>query len=246
VDFVKFQKRDLTSVKNPNAPRTDTHCFGRTNYEHRKALEFDNGEWEDLALEAKRCGVGMFATPFDVKSLDFCVKTMKFDILKLGSTQIHDAEVMQAVHGTARCMTVVLSTGMCDRKKIADAARFVHETARLVIMQTTSAYPCNCEDVHLNVIPTLKQWYNEVGLSGHYVSGSGAIEAAAVAMGATWIERHFTLDRTWKGTDQSASLEPSGLMRVVKSIRSVEDALGSRVKAPLPCELPTMERIGLC
>jgi sialic acid synthase SpsE len=120
-----------------------------------------------------------------------------------------------------------------------DEAVNVLRGSDLTIMHCTSAYPCKEEDVNLNIITTLKERYSvPVGLSGHYVQGSGAIESAAVALGVTWIERHFTLDRTMKGSDQSSSLEPTGLERVVKSIRSVERAMGHCDKIILECEEP--------
>ena len=124
-----------------------------------------------------------------------------------------------------------------------DKAVDVLKGSDLTLMHCTSAYPCDETDVNLNIIPTLQKRYNiPIGLSGHFRQGSGAIESAAVALGSRWIERHFTLDRTMKGTDQSASLEPTGMMKVVKSIRSIERALGNSEKVVLECEEPIREK----
>ena len=106
----------------------------------------------------------------------------------------------------------------------------------LTIMHTTSCYPCDLDNLNLRVIPSLRQRYElPVGFSSHF-AGVGGIDCAAVALGAVAIERHFTLDRTMKGTDQAASLEPHGLETLVRYVRAVEKALGSPEKRVLECE----------
>ena len=105
-------------------------------------------------------------------------------------------------------------------------------------MQCTSNYPCNEEDVNLKVLHLYQSEFPwaEIGLSGHFMSDDGSIESGAVAIGATWLERHFTLDRTLKGSDQSASVEPKGLKNISTAVRNVEKALGSIRKEVLECE----------
>ena len=109
---------------------------------------------------------------------------------------------------------------------------------KVIIMQCTSNYPCNEEDVNLNVLHLYKEKFPwaEIGLSGHFMSDDGGIESGAVAVGATWLERHFTLDRTLRGTDQSASVEPEGLKNISKAVRNVVKALGKKQKSVLECE----------
>jgi sialic acid synthase SpsE len=133
-------------------------------------------------------------------------------------------------------LPVLMSTGMSTLDEIDRAVEVFrrHETD-LTLMHCTSSYPCRYEDLHLRVIPALKARYGlAVGFSGHH--SSVAIDMAAVALGATVVERHFTLDRTMKGTDQAASLEPTGMEKVVKYIRATELALGSPEKRVLECE----------
>ena len=141
---------------------------------------------------------------------------------------------------------IIMSTGMCSLRHIVSIVDFLDSYGDVdVVMQTTSSYPCDENNIHLKVIRLLKKQFpnKQIGLSGHYVSGNGAIEAAAVALGATWIERHFTLDRSWKGSDQSSSLEPEGLKNVVKAVRTAERALGLQNKKMLECELKTWDNI---
>jgi len=240
-DFVKLQKRDLYSMKKEVAerPYSGPHSFGSTYGEHRAKLEFDKQQWYELAECADSCDIGFFGTPFDLESLLFLCAEMRAPLLKFGSTQVHDSEMIRYVQ-TIRHPKLILSSGMCDYEYLRGVCK---EISPDVVMQTTSAYPCEETEVNLRVLNQLKSLALDVGLSGHYVSGNGAIEAAAVAMGATWIERHFTLDRSWKGTDQAASLEPDGLRKVVKAVRSVERALGRSTKEVLECEQATLKKI---
>jgi sialic acid synthase len=242
-DFVKMQKRDLASIP-PNVydrAYGGPHSFGSTYGDHREVLEFEPEEWLALSKYAKQCEIGFFATPFDVPSAQFLIEDIGCKYLKMGSTQIHSQEMIEFFAGLDKAgpQHVIMSTGMCGRKEIME---LINKVRPDVIMQTTSCYPCNEDDVHLSVLNWLIG-FGEVGLSGHYVSGNGAIESAAVAMGATWIERHFTLDRSWKGTDQAASLEPEGLKNVVKAVRTVERAWGECDKKLLNCELPVLNKV---
>lgn len=243
-DYVKFQKRDLNNL-NPdikNRPYDNPHSFGKTYGEHREYLEFNEDQFEELSQYAKKYQIGFFATPFDITSLLFLIK-LGVPYLKLGSTQIHDDRMINdIINLDCKYMPpFILSTGMCT---IADVLKKFAMIKPLILLQATSCYPCEEVDVNLEIIKEYLTIFGcQVGLSGHYVSGNGAIEAAAVALGATWIERHFTLDRTWKGTDQAASLEPEGLKNVVKAVRTVERAMGNNYKSVLNCELPTLRKI---
>lgn len=240
-DYVKFQKRcpSVFLTENQYAkPYNGPHSFGKTYGEHREALEFSINDWLYIIKPAMRGKI--FPTVFDTSSLFDVAEHLKPSIIKIGSGQVADRELIQAVANTG--CKIIMSTGMSTLVEIDKAFEIIKDN-NPVLMQCTSVYPCPEDQVNLNVIPELKKRYGcEVGLSGHYVSGSGAIEAAAVALGATWIERHFTLDRTWKGTDQAASLEPGGLRSVVKAVRSVERALGSSEKKVLKIEEPSRKK----
>lgn len=246
-DYVKMQKRDIKYMPEEvkNRLYEGQNSFGHTYGEHRKALEFSEDEFLCLKEYAANRGIGFFATPFDILSLEF-IHRIGVPYIKFGSTQIYDVRMIDRYYMDEMTTPVIMSTGMSSLKHINEVYEYLNFYGDVdVIMQTTSSYPCDENNIHLRVIKLLKKQFPrvEIGLSGHYVSGNGAIEAAAVAIGATWIERHFTLDRTWKGSDQASSLEPEGLKNVVKAVRSVERALGEEKKEMLECEEETWKKI---
>lgn len=243
-DYVKLQKRCVEEINEEKAiqPYAGENSFGKTYGEHRSALEFSYNDFCRLLNYARDIGIGCFATPFDITSLEQLV-ALNVPYIKLGSAQVHNDKIIEFVSKN-EMPSIIMSTGMCDAIKVFNVISKLYNKLK-VVMQTTSAYPCHENYVNINVINYYKKSFPfiSVGLSGHYVSGNGAIEAAAVAMGATWIERHFTLDRTWKGTDHACSLEPEGLLNVVKAVRTVERAMGSVVKEMLDCEKETWGKI---
>lgn len=245
VDYVKFQKRHPSTFltkEQYSQPYTGPNSFGQTYGEHRDALEISIFRWEEIATNLSiDHEVEMFATVFDrIAHSQYLKCDIDESLVKIGSGQVGDLKFIKHVSKCGK--KIILSTGMSTLEEIDKAFEIIKDNDP-VLMQCTSVYPCPEDQVNLNVIPMLKERYGcEVGLSGHYVSGSGAIEAAAVALGATWIERHFTLDRTWKGTDQAASLEPEGLKNVVKAVRTAERALGSSEKKVLEIEEPVRRK----
>lgn len=246
-DYVKMQKRDIASISPAvrNKPYEGEHSFGKTYGEHRKNLEFGKNQWHELKEYAESRGVGFFATPFDIESLFFLSDELKTPYIKFGTTQMHDQQMIKCAKDFSH-PPLILSTGCSTLEEVCERCE---ELRPQVLMQTTSAYPCPEEAVFLNVINTYKTEIisrypaMELGLSGHYSSGNGGIEAAGVALGIKWIERHFTLDRTWKGTDQACSLEPVGLRTVVKTVRSVERAFGTNEKRILECEMKVAKMV---
>ena len=238
VDYVKSQKREpklCLTEEQYDKPYDSPNSFGKTYGEHKEALEFSENEWIELFGFAAKNDIKLFASVFDVLSTSM-MDSLGAELFKIGSAEVSKLELLEHIREFNK--PIILSTGMSTIEEI-DSAVDVLRGTDLTIMHCTSAYPCKEEDVNLNIIKTLSDRYSlPVGLSGHYVQGSGAIESAAAAMGATWIERHFTLDRTMKGSDQSSSLEPTGMSRVVKSIRSVERAMGNFQKTILECEKP--------
>ncbi len=236
VDYVKSQKREpklCLTKEQYDKPYDSPNSFGSTYGEHKEALEFSEDEWEELFFFARENNIKLFASVFDEVSADF-MNQQGAKLFKIGSAEVGKLDLLDHVKSFGK--PIILSTGMSTIEEV-DSAVDVLRGSDLTIMHCTSSYPCKEEDVNLNVITTLRDRYSlPVGLSGHYVQGSGAIECAAMALGVSCVERHFTLDRTMKGSDQSSSLEPAGMQRVVKSIRSVEKALGQSVKSVLECE----------
>lgn len=238
VDYVKSQKREpklCLTKEQYNRSYDSPNSFGSTYGEHKEALEFSEEQWKDLFLFSKQNDINLFSSVFDHVSATM-MNDQGVKLFKIGSAEVGKLDLLYHVKSFNK--PIIISTGMSTIGEI-DKAVEVLRGSELTIMHCTSAYPCKEDDVNLNVIKTLKERYSlPVGLSGHYVQGSGAIECAAVALGVSWVERHFTLDRTMKGSDQSSSLEPTGLERVVKSIRSVERAMGDCNKTILECEKP--------
>jgi N-acetylneuraminate synthase len=136
---------------------------------------------------------------------------------------------------------MIVSTGMSTQAQV-DHAIEVLGTEKLIILHTTSAYPAKIADLNLRMIPVLRERYGvPVGYSGHEVGLASSF--AAVALGACMIERHITLDRAMWGTDQSASVEPQGLMKLVRDIRVIEESLGDGVKKVSADEVPIMKKL---
>jgi N-acetylneuraminate synthase len=234
-DAVKGQKREpkeCLDEQQYNRPYDSPHAFGRTYGEHKEALEIDRDGWAELLEFADQCGITLFASVFDLTSAR-TMRDLGVDMIKIGSAEVTKLELLEEV--ASYRLPTFLSTGMSTLEEIDRAVEVVRKT-QLTIMHTTSCYPCDLENLNLRVIGTLQERYGlPVGFSSHY-AGVGGIDCAAVALGAVAIERHFTLDRTMKGTDQAASLEPHGLETLVRYVRAVEKALGSPEKRLLECE----------
>lgn len=241
-DYVKFQKRHLGSIPNTLAmmPYPGENSFGATYLDHRAALEFDGKQWRDLQAFAEEVGIGFFGTAFDFPSAEF-LTNLNAPYLKIGSAQIKDSEFIKQIDELWNCPPLIVSTGMCTDEEVLDLEDSLDIA---ILVHTTSSYPCPEEDVNLSCLKKMRTTA-EIGLSGHYTAGNGVIEAVAVAFGATYIERHFTLDRSWKGSDQSASLEPAGMMNVVKAVRSVERVLGNGFKRVMPSEIAVMKKLNI-
>jgi N-acetylneuraminate synthase/sialic acid synthase len=235
-DYVKSQKREpklCLTEEQYKGSYISPHSFGKTYGEHKEALEFSKEEWKELFEFATDNEIKLFASVFDTTSTDL-MNELGSELFKIGSAEVNKLQLLEHIKSFDK--PIILSTGMSTLEEI-DIAVDVLRGSNLTLMHCTSSYPCKEEDVNLNIIKTLRNRYSlPLGLSGHYVQGSGAIECAAVALGAVWVERHFTLDRTMKGSDQSSSLEAVGLERVIKSIRSVEKSMGSKNKTILECE----------
>ena len=242
VRHVKFQKRTVKELLSPEqyrAPHPNPHhSYGATYGEHRERLELGEAAWRELLALADSLQIDFFASPWDVPSAKL-LSSLGCPMLKIPSAAATHTELLAEA---ASCgMPVILSTGMTTLEEIDQAVEILRD-CELYLLQCTSDYPCTFDAVHLRVIPALRERYGRtVGLSGHHKGI--AIDAAAVALGARVIERHFTLDRTWKGSDHAASLEPPGLARLVRDVRAVEQAMGRAHKEVQACEQASLAKL---
>jgi N-acetylneuraminate synthase len=236
---VKFQKRTIDVVYTPEElakPRESP--FGETNGDLKRGLEFGKAEYRQIDAYCRNKQMAWTASGWDEASVDFIGQ---FDppFYKIASASLTDDSLLR--HTRAKGKPIVLSTGMSTLEQI-DHAVEVLGTEELVLLHCCSAYPSQYTELNLRAIPALRERYGvPIGYSGHETGIASSV--AAVALGACMVERHITLDRSMWGSDQAASLEPNGIMRVVRDIRLVEAALGDGVKTVLPSEIPIMQKL---
>ena len=219
-EYVKIQKRNpdvcVPEAQKMKMRKTPWGEMTYIDYKHR--MEFNEEQIKELVEYSKSINIEFFASVWDLDSVKIMSKYTK--IAKLGSASINDLELCKATREAFDY--VIISTGMSTEEEI-DAA--VEAAKPDVIMHTNSTYPCPVEDLNLRYIEHMKEKWGktmEIGYSGHEF---GLVTTyAAVAMGATWVERHVTLDRNMWGSDHSSSIEPDGLIKLVKGIRSIEKA----------------------
>jgi N-acetylneuraminate synthase len=218
-DYVKIQKRN-PDVCVPEAQKNlirKTPWGEMTYLEYKWKLEFSEEQIIELVDFSKSNNIEFFASVWDLDSVKLMAKYTK--IGKIPSALITNLELCKFARENFE--TLIISTGMSNEKEIEECINACNPD---VIMHTNSTYPCPVEELNLNYIHWLKEkWVGkEIGYSGHEF---GLVTTyAAVAMGSTWIERHITLDRTMWGSDQSSSIEPDGLIKLVKGIRGIEQA----------------------
>lgn len=237
---VKFQKRtpELCVPAEQRDLIRETPWGRMTYLEYRRRVEFGLAEYEEIARYARAKGLIWFASSWDAESLAFMER---FDppCHKIASACLTDADLVRRHKDTGRPLLV--STGMSTMAQI-DEAMAILGRERVVLMHTTSTYPCKPEELNLRMIGTLRDRYGvPVGYSGHEVGLQTTV--AAVALGACAVERHITLDQAMWGSDQAASVEPHGMARLVRDIRIVESALGDGVKRVYESEVPVMQRL---
>jgi sialic acid synthase SpsE len=239
-DAVKFQKRTpeiCVPEEQKSIPR-ETPWGTMTYFEYKKRIEFEQKEFEQIDAYAKKIGIDWFASPWDVPSVDF-LESFNVPCQKIASACLTDSELLTAINKTKT--TTILSTGMSSMQEI-DKAVSLLSGVPLAIAQATSTYPAEASELNLRAIQTFAEKYNvPVGYSGH--ERGLQVTIAAVALGATFIERHITLDRSMWGTDHSASLEPEGLKKLVRDIRIIELALGDGEKKVYDSEIPIRAKL---
>jgi N-acetylneuraminate synthase len=239
-DAVKFQKRTPELCVPPeqrNIPR-ETPWGLITYMEYRYRVEFGYEQYAEIDRYCKQQGITWFASCWDVPSVDF-IEQFDPPCYKVASASLTDDKLLHRLNATGK--PILLSTGMSTMDEIRHAVSIL-DRDRLIIMHSTSTYPCPPQELNLRVIQTLKQEFGlPVGYSGHEVGLQTTY--AAVVLGACVVERHITLDRAMWGSDQAASVEPGGFMRLVRDIRVIEQALGDGIKRVYESELAARAKL---
>lgn len=219
-DYAKLQKRN-PDVCVPEAQKSKRRMtpWGEMSYlEYKKRIEFNEEQIAELIEFGRNIGIEVFASVWDMDSLQLMAKYTR--IAKIGSALITDLELCRAAREAFD--TLIISTGMSTEEEVQECIQACNPD---VVMHTNSTYPCPVEELNLRYMEHLRDNTpntTEIGYSGHEY---GLVTTfAAVAMGATWVERHVTLDRNMWGSDHSSSINPEGLFKLVRGIRSVEQA----------------------
>ncbi|MCZ7393700.1 MAG: N-acetylneuraminate synthase family protein [Candidatus Methanoperedens sp.] len=231
-EVVKFQKRNpkecLTEAEY-NAPHpVEYHAYGKTYGKHREFLEFNLNQHKELKSYCEQMGIIYSSSVWDMTSAKEIV-SLNPKFIKIPSAINTNFEILEYICNNFQG-DIHLSLGMTTHKEEEDIVDLVKEQKRnkdVVLYACTSGYPVPDESVCLLEIKRLREKFLDdikaIGYSGHH--NGIAIDIAAFVLGAEYIERHFTLNRTWKGTDHAASLEPDGLRRVIRDIKSVSSAM---------------------
>lgn len=227
-DAVKFQKRtpELCVPQDQWNIERDTP-WGRITYlEYKHRIEFGFSEYEQIDEYCKTKGIDWFVSAWDEESVEF-IEQFNPIAYKIASATLTDDILLSKLRETKR--PIILSTGMSTMDEINEAIGFLNQD-QLMIAQATSSYPCKETELNLKMIETYKHSYPNIpiGYSGHETGLAPTL--AAVALGASFVERHITLDRAMWGTDQAASVEINGMFQLVKNIRDIEKALGDGKK----------------
>lgn len=244
-DAVKLQKRDnraLYTQSMYDSPYEHENSFGATYGEHRDALEFGKDEYIELRTYAAELSLIMFATAFDFRSVDFMAE-LDTPAFKVASGDLRSTPLLEYIARVGKPM--IISTGggtLDDVQRAYDTIMPLNQ--QLAILQCTATYPAEPEEMNLRVIETYRGRFPDVviGLSDH--QNGIALAPAAYLLGARIVEKHFTLNRAWKGTDHAFSLEPVGLRKLVRDLRRTRLALGDGTKQVLPQEEKALYKMG--
>ena len=240
-DAVKFQKRtpEVSTPPEQQKQMRETPWGYITYLDYRLKVEFDNAQYREIDRHCKEKGIAWLVSVWDESSVQF-MERFDTPAYKVPSASLTDHTLLKHVRKTGKPM--IISTGMSTMAQIHKAVDVVGDE-NLAIMHCTSTYPCEPEELNLKMVETLRKEFpnNPIGYSGHEV---GLVPSAvAVALGASMVERHLTLDRAMWGSDQAASVEPGGFERLVKYIRVTEASLGDGVKKVYDSEKPSIARL---
>jgi len=238
-DAVKFQKRTVDIVySKSDLERIRDNPFGPTNGDLKRGLEFGADEFHEISKYCKEKDILWFSSCWDEGSVDF-MEDFDPPAYKIASASLTDQNLLKHTRATGK--PVILSTGMSSLDEIRRAIKVLGKE-NLIVMHCTSTYPARPEELNLNaLIEFQKEFMIPIGYSGHEVGLQTTI--AAVVKGACAIERHITLDRSLWGTDQSASIEPQGLVRLIRDIRTIEIAMGDGIKRVYESEIPIRKKL---
>jgi sialic acid synthase len=243
-DAVKLQKREnksLYSSETYNAIYNSENSYGRTYGEHREFLEFQKSDYEVLIQVANDLGIVFFATAFDIPSADFLME-LDMPAFKIASGDLRSVQLLEYCSKFQKPM--IISTGASEMKDVSRAVDLINGiNTNLAILQCTAEYPANYSHLDLRIIQEYSTMFpnNVIGYSGH--ENGIAMPLAAFALGARIIEKHFTLDRTMKGTDHAFSLEPTGLRKLRRDLDRLHLALGDGVKKIYEEELAPLHKM---
>ena len=251
VKYVKFQKRnnkELLTDEQYNAPHPNPHnSYGDTYGAHREFLEFDLQQNKELKEYCDKIGVVYSTSVWDLTSAKEMI-SFQPEFLKVPSACNNNFDMLRVLRDDFKGQ-VQLSIGMTKKGEVEEIVKFFElndqAKSRLLLYSCTSGYPVPAKDVALLEINWLYENYgdrvNEIGFSGHHLGI--ALDVAAYTLGARWIERHFTKDRTWKGTDHAASLEPGGMAKLTRNLNAVYQALNYKTVDILPIERVQREKL---
>lgn len=240
-DCVKFQKRDINEVYTQeylDSPRQSP--WGTTQRQQKEGLEFTKEQYQEIDEYCKNKNIQWFASAWDINSQKF-LQEFNCKYNKVASAMIVYTELLEEIASEGK--HTFISTGMTTYEDIQTAVDiFNKHNCSFELMHTVSTYPMKDEDANLNMIKTLSEKFDcNVGYSGH--EAGLAISYAAAALGISSLERHITIDRSMYGSDQAASVEPSGFRTLVGAIRKIEVAMGDGVKRVYESEKPIADNL---
>jgi len=240
-DAVKFQKRtpELCVPEDQWYIERDTPWGRMTYIDYRHKVEFGFNEYDEIDSYCRQKNIQWFASCWDEPSVEF-IEQFNPPCYKAASASLTDAPLLAAMQKTGK--PLIISTGMSTMEEIESAVELLDNNS-LLIAHATSAYPCKIDELNLSMINTLKNKYPAIpiGYSGHEVGLTPTW--SAVTLGACFVERHITLDRSMWGTDQAASVEMVGLIRLVSNIRDIEKAIGDGIKKVYDSELSSRKKL---
>ena len=241
-DAVKFQKRNVEKLypkKTLDQPRESP--WGTTQREQKMGLEFSVKDYTIIDKYCKKKNISWFASCWDVGS-QIQMRKFKTKYNKVASAMLIHEKLLETIAEEEKY--TFISTGMSTIKQIENAVKIFNKfKCPFELMHTHSSYPMKIDEANLKLIQTLKNKFKcKVGYSGHE-TGSNLVSVTASLLGATSIERHITLDRTMYGSDQSASLEPEGLFRLVRDLKTLEKIQGDGKKRIWDTEVPAMKKL---
>ena len=238
---VKFQKRDINLVYTKEYLDSYRESpWGKTQRDQKEGLEFNKEEYQEIDDYCKKKGIDWFASAWDLKSQLF-LRSFNLKFNKIASAMLVNKELLNMVAEEKKY--TFISTGLSTMKDIEIAVDiFTKKKCPFELMHCVSTYPMKDSYANLKTIVTLKEKFNcKVGYSGHETGL--AVSYAAVALGASSIERHITLDRAMYGSDQAASLSPPGLKKIIPELKKIQSALGDGVKRVLEQEIPIAKKL---